>query len=1047
MFNIIDAAFNRSRTAMLILTFILISGSLSYLSIAKESDPDVAIPIIYIYIGHEGISPQDAERLLVRPMEKELQSIEGIKQISGTAGEGFGSVLLEFDAGFDSKKAIQDVRAKVDLAKAELPVSADEPTVNEINVALFPVLTINLSGQLPERGLLKIARDLKDKIEALPGVLEVDIGGDREEVMEILVDPTVMETYSINYDELFALISRNNLLVAAGALDSGAGRMVLKVPGVIENVQDVMQLPIKVSDSKVVTFGDVATIRRKFKDPQGFARIDGISGIALEVKKRIGANIIETVTDIRSIVTTQKALWPDSVEVGFMQDKSKDIRDVLGDLQNNVLSAVVLVMIVVIAALGLRSSFLVGLAIPGSFLAGILILYMADYTLNIITLFSLILVVGMLVDGAIVVIELADRKMSEGLHRKAAYAFAAKRMSWPVIASTATTLAVFTPLVFWPGVMGEFMKFLPITVMICLGASLFMALIFIPVIGGMVGKRNPDQQLQDSLLAAESGDLDSITGFTGGYIRLLKKLLKRPLLTLGVALMFLMGSYASYAKFGLGVEFFPDLEPQFSMIQIHARGDLSVFEKDRVVRQIEQRILDMDEIRVIYARTFSQGGGNNRAEDVIGVIQLEFIDWKERRKAQFILDDIRQRTADIAGVIIELRKEENGPGEGKPIKLQLSSVKTELLNPNAQVIRQVIEQLGGFKDVEDNRALPGIEWRLEVNREQAAFYGADISLLGNAVQMMTNGINIASYRPDDTDEELDIRVRFPVGDRSLDQLDQLRVPTLKGMVSISNFVTLVPAQKTGTLERVDSKRVITIQADVEEGLLVDDKLTELRAALKDIQFDRSLNIEFKGEDEEQRDTMAFLGKAFATAIFLMAVILVTQFNSFYQMLMVLSAIVFSTAGILLGLLITAQPFGIVMVGIGIISLAGIVVNNNIVLIDTFNVLRNSGMDSMEAAMRTGAQRFRPVILTAVTTVLGLMPMVLSMNIDFINRSVTFGAPSSQWWTQLSTAIAGGLTFATVLTLMLTPCLLVLGERLFKKEQVMFEAPLYPVTNK
>lgn len=1047
MFNIIDAAFNRSRTAMLILTFILISGSLSYMSIAKESDPDVAIPIIYIYIGHEGISPQDAERLLVRPMEKELQSIEGIKQISGTAGEGFGSVLLEFDAGFDSKKAIQDVRAKVDLAKAELPVSADEPTVNEINVALFPVLTINLSGQLPERGLLKIARELKDKIEALPGVLEVDIGGDREEVMEILVNPTVMETYAINYDELFALISRNNLLVAAGALDSGAGRMVLKVPGVIENVQDVMQLPIKVTDSKVVTFGDVATIRRKFKDPQGFARIDGISGIALEVKKRIGANIIETVTDIRSIVTTQKELWPETVQVGFMQDKSKDIRDVLGDLQNNVLSAVVLVMIVVIAALGLRSSLLVGLAIPGSFLAGILILYMADYTLNIITLFSLILVVGMLVDGAIVVIELADRKMSEGLHRKAAYAFAAKRMSWPVIASTATTLAVFTPLVFWPGVMGEFMKFLPITVMICLAASLFMALIFIPVIGGMVGKRNPDQQLLVSLMAAESGDLDSITGFTGGYIRLLKKLLKRPLLTLGVALMFLMGSYASYAKFGLGVEFFPDLEPTISMIQIHARGDLSVFEKDRVVRQVEQRILDMEEIRVIYARTFNQGGGNNRAEDVIGVIQLEFIDWKERRKAHFILDDIRQRTADIAGVIIELRKEENGPGEGKPIKLQLSSVKTELLNPNAQVIREVIEQLGGFKDVEDNRALPGIEWRLEVNREQAAFYGADISLLGNAVQMMTNGINIASYRPDDTDEELDIRVRFPVGDRSLDQLDQLRVPTLKGMISISNFVTLVPAQKTGTLERVDSKRVITIQADVEEGLLVDDKLTQLRATLKDIQFDRSLNIEFKGEDEEQRDTMAFLGKAFATAIFLMAVILVTQFNSFYQMIMVLSAIVFSTAGILLGLLITAQPFGIVMVGIGIISLAGIVVNNNIVLIDTFNELRKSGMDSMEAAMRTGAQRFRPVILTAVTTVLGLMPMVLSMNIDFINRSVTFGAPSSQWWTQLSTAIAGGLTFATVLTLMLTPCLLVLGERLFKKEQTMFEVPLQPVTNK
>ncbi len=1040
MKKIIDAAFDRSRTAIFMLVFILISGFLSYLSIPKESEPDVAIPIVYIYMGHEGISPEDAERLLVRPMEKELQSIEGIKEISGTAGEGFGSVLLEFDAGFNSTQALLDVRAKVDVAKSELPASTDEPTVNEVNIALFPVLTVNLFGPVPERGLLKIARELKDQIESLPGVLEVDIGGDRDEVMEILVDRTVMEPFSINYDELVALIGRNNLLVAAGALDTGSGRLVLKVPGVIENIEDVLRLPVKVSGDKVVTFGDVASVRRTFKDPQGFARIDGAFGIALEVKKRIGANIIETIEDIRTIVATQKQQWPETVSVGFMQDKSEDIRDILGDLQNNVLTAVMLVMVVIIAALGLRSALLVGLAIPGSFLTGILVLYMADYTLNIITLFSLILVVGMLVDGAIVVIELADRKMGEGLQRKAAYAFAAKRMSWPVTASTATTLAVFTPLVFWPGVIGEFMKYLPITVMICLSASLFMALIFIPVIGGSVGKRNPDPRVQAALIAAENGDLNSIGGFTGVYLRLLKLLLKHPLLTLSIALLFLLGSYAGYARFGLGIEFFPDVEPKFAMIQIHARGDLSVYEKDLVVRQIERRILDMQEIRVKYSRTFNQGGGNNRAEDVIGIIQLEFVDWKERRKASLILDDIRQRTAGIAGIIVETRKQENGPGEGKPVNVQLSSVSTELLGPSAQSVRDLIDRLGGFTDVEDNRALPGIEWRLVVDREIAARYGANISLLGNAVQMITNGINIATYRPDDTDEELDIRVRFPIGQRSLDNLDQLRVPTVNGMVSISNFVTLVPAQKTGTLERVDGNRVITIQADVDEGLLVDDKITELRAALKDINIDPAVAIKFKGEDEEQRDTMAFLSKAFATAIFLMAIILVTQFNSFYQMLLVLSAIVFSTAGILLGLLVTAQPFGIVMVGIGIIALAGIVVNNNIVLIDTYNVLHKSGMDSMQAAMRTGAQRLRPVILTAVTTVLGLMPMVLALNIDIVNRSITYGAPSSQWWTQLSTAIAGGLTFATVLTLILTPCLLVLGDRLFRgvRRQTMLD---------
>jgi multidrug efflux pump len=639
----------------------------------------------------------------------------------------------------------------------------------------------------------------------------------------------------------------------------------------------------------------------------------------------------------------------------------------------------------------------------------------------------------MLVDGAIVVIELADRKMGEGLPRREAYAFAAKRMSWPVIASTATTLAVFTPLVFWPGVIGEFMKYLPITVIICLSASLFMALIFIPVIGGIVGKRNPDQRTETALLAAESGDLDSIGGITGSYLRLLNTLLQRPVMTLMVAMSLMIASYAGYAKFGLGVEFFPDVEPKFSMIQIHARGDLSVYEKDDLVRQVEQRILGMDEIRINYARTFNQAGGNNRAEDVIGVIQLEFVDWKQRREANVILDDIRRRTADISGVILELRKEENGPGQGKPINLQISAGRLELLDPTTQTVRDIIDELGGFADVEDNRALPGIEWRLQVDRELAARYGADISLLGNAVQMITNGINIASYRPDDTDEELDIRVRFPLGERSLDQLDQLRIPTRNGMVSISNFVKLVPAPKTGTLERVDAKRVITIQSDVEEGLLVDDQLTRLREALAKVRFDPSVNFTFKGEDEEQRDTMAFLSKAFATAIFLMAIILVTQFNSLYQMLLVLSAIIFSTAGVLLGLLVSAQPFGIVMVGIGIIALAGIVVNNNIVLIDTFNVLRQGGMDSMQAALRTGAQRLRPVTLTAITTVLGLMPMVLSLNIDIVGRTITYGAPSSQWWTQLSAAIAGGLTFATALTLILTPCLLVLGDRIFRNK--------------
>ncbi len=1033
MHAIIDAAFDRGRTAILILIFVIIAGAVSYINIPKESDPDVAIPIIYVSMSHEGISPNDAERLLVRPMEKELQSIEGIKEMRGTASEGQASVLLEFDAGFDAKKALTDVREKVDVAKSQLPGDTDEPSVNEVNVALFPVLTVSLSGSIPERSLLKIANNLKDRIEALPGILEVDVGGDREEVMEVTVDPIIMETYGVKYDELFSLIQRNNLLVAAGALDTGNGRLVLKVPGVIENIEDVLHLPVKVDGDTVVTFGDVASVARTFKDPQGFARVDGQPSIALEIKKRIGTNIIETIEEIRALIAVESEHWPASIQIGYMQDQSEDIREILGDLQNNVLSAVILVMIVIIAILGVRSSLLVGLAIPGSFLTGILALNLMGYTLNIVTLFSLILVVGMLVDGAIVVTELADRKLSEGLSKIEAYGFAAKRMSWPVIASTATTLAVFMPLMFWPGVIGQFMKFLPLTVMVCLGASLFMALIFIPVLGGYFGKRNPDTKLQQTMLAAESGDLQSISGFTGGYIRVLGGFLRFPALTLLSALAAIVLTYIGYANFNHGTEFFPDIEPKFAQIQIHTRGDLSVYEKDRVIRKVEQRILDMDELRVVYARTFNFGGGNNRAEDVIGVIQLEFINWQDRRKGSTIMQEIRQRTADIAGAVIEVRKQENGPSEGKPIKLQLSSREVDKLPPAAAKIRAKMDLIGGFVDVEDSRALAGVEWRLLVNRELAARYGADVSLLGNAVRMVTSGIKLAAYRPDDTDEELDIRVRFPFGERNLDKLSQLRVPSSRGMVPISNFVTLEPAPKTGTLNRVDAQRVITIQADVAEGLLVDEKVKELRKSLES-SFDPGVLVQFKGEDEEQRKTGAFLGKAFSVAIFLMTLILVTQFNSIYQALMVLSAIIFSTAGVLMGLLISGQPFGTVMVGIGIIALAGIVVNNNIVLIDTYNGLKKAGLDAFDAALRTGAQRMRPVLLTAITTVLGLLPMVLSMNIDLLNRAIAFGAPSTQWWTQLSTAIAGGLSFATILTLILTPCLLVLGDKLFGGKQ-------------
>ena len=1027
---LIEAGFDRSRTVLLILALILVAGVIGYQAIPKESSPDIPIPVMYVTATLEGISPEDSERLLVRPLETELSSLSGLDEMESHAAEGYASVQLKFEAGFDADEALTDVKDAVDRAKPNLPAEVDEPKVNEVNTSLFPILTVVLSGPIPERSLVNIANALSDDLEALSGVLEVDIGGDRDELMEVLIEPTVFETYNLSFDELVSQISRNNRLIAAGALDTGAGRIVLKVPGLIEDIRDVLDMPVKVDGSTVLTFKDVAIARRTFEDPDGFARIDGEPSLALEIKKRSGANIIETVDAVRAVVDRHKATWPDTVGVEYLQDESAQVKTMLGDLENNVISAIILVMIVIVATLGLRSSILVGLSIPGSFLAGITILWAFGFTMNIVVLFSLILVVGMLVDGAIVTTELADRRLLEGASPRDAYRHAAQRMAWPIIASTVTTLVVFTPLLFWPGLVGEFMKFLPLTVLITLTASLFMALVFIPVLGGLIGKAQPMPAKQRrELEAAENGDLSLIGGLTGVYLRILRSAVKGPFATLVIALSLLVGAIYGFSQYGKGVEFFPAIEPEFAQVQIRARDNFSIFEKDALVRRVEERLLGMDEVETVYARTLGESGSRQLGADVIGTIQLELDEWDTRRKAVLIFDDIRARVADIPGITIQVQQEQNGPAGGKPINVKLRGSDLNSLANGVVMLRGLMEDIGGFENVTDTRSPPGVEWQLQVNREEAARYGADVSLLGQAVRLLTAGIEVSDYRPDDAggDGEVPIRVRFPAGDRTLERLEGLRIPTARGLVPIRNFVSFQPAPKVGTIIRIDQRRVMAVEADVAKGVLANDQIVKLRAALDKAELPAGVDYSFGGEAKDQAEAATFLTGAASAAIFLMFVVLVTQFNSIYQAFLVMSAIVFSTAGVFYGLLITGRPFGIVMGGIGVIALAGIVVNNNIVLIDTYNVLRRSGQPPLEAILRTGAQRLRPVFLTSVTTVLGLVPMVVGANIDFIRREIQFGAPSTQWWTELSSAIAGGLTFATILTLVLTPALLMLGE--------------------
>lgn len=556
------------------------------------------------------------------------------------------------------------------------------------------------------------------------------------------------------------------------------------------------------------------------------------------------------------------------------------------------------------------------------------------------------------------------------------------------------------------------MSFLPTTVIICLTASLAMALVFLPVLGSISGgKRRPQ--------SAISGRMTDV------YRGVLGRLLAKPGFTLLGVLGVVVVIYAAYGKFNHGVEFFPSVEPDSAQVHVRARGDLSVQERDAIVRQVEQRLQGMPEVKALYARSMVSPG-NQMAPDVIGVLQFQFTDWFERRPATQILEDFRSLTADIPGIELEFRKQEGGPADGKPIELMVSSMDSDQLERYVALVRERMSGIDGFVDVEDDRSLPGIEWRLNVDRSAAARFGSDVLSVGSAVRLITNGLVLATYRPEDVRDEVDIAVRVPNNWRELDQFQRQTINTSRGQVPLSEFVELAPGDKIGSITRVDGQRTITIKSEIEPGRRADELLMELQQQMPETP--EGVSVRFAGENEDQEQASNFLASAFLVAIALMLLILVTQFNSLYQTMLILSAIVLSTAGVLLGLLLNGQSFGIVMVGMGIIALAGIVVNNNIILIDTYNQMRKSGMAAFEAALETGCLRLRPVLLTAITTILGLMPMVLGVNVDLLTPSLGIGAPSTQWWTQLSSAIAGGLAFATVLTLLLTPALLVLGDK-------------------
>ncbi|MDP5072188.1 MAG: efflux RND transporter permease subunit, partial [Congregibacter sp.] len=724
MSSYIDLAINRSRSTLMMMGVLVLAGLISRSLLPIANDPHIVLPYFYIGIPHEGISPEDSERLLIQPMEVELRKIEGLKEINATASEGYATIFVEFEPSVDLNAALVDVREAVDRGKSEIPSTAEEPIVRELDVDDFPLIQVNLLSQgASERQIFETALSLRDDIESIPSVLSAEIRGDREEVLEVIIDPQALEAYQISSETLISVLQRNNRLIPAGSVDTGQGRFSVKVPSVVESASDIMDLPVQVSGDSVVTLSDVASIRRTFKDRTSHARFNGVETMTIEVKKRVDANVIDTSEAVLKVVDEATANLPSTILVVPSQNTAEFARVQVTELQGNIMTALALVMVIVVAAMGFRSGVIVGLGIPVSLLFSIIIIYQLGYTFNFMVMFGMLLGLGMLIDGAIVVTEYADRKMSEGMDHRDAYSEAVKRMFWPVTASTATTLAAFLPLIFWPGISGQFMRYLPVTVFTVLTGSLIYALLFGPVLGSIFGKPTAHSDAeQKTMEELDHGDPTKLKTITGAYARMMAWITQHPLSTVGTIFTLLFCVFWSYGKFGAGMVFFNDSDPQFISMSVSGRGNFSESEVYDLVLEVEREVLQVPDIRSVNTTTILPGGntgggmGGGAVNDRIGSIFLELVpEWDRDRDGFAVIRELRERTRDFAGIKVEVSAQEQGPPVGKPVQIELRSRHRDLLEPAMLRIREYMETIPELIDIDDTRALPSIEWRMEVD--------------------------------------------------------------------------------------------------------------------------------------------------------------------------------------------------------------------------------------------------------------------------------------------------------------------------------------------
>jgi multidrug efflux pump len=785
--------------------------------------------------------------------------------------------------------------------------------------------------------------------------------------------------------------------------------------------------------------GDIGDVRRTFKEATYISRFNGQPAFSVEVAKRSGANILETVDLVRKVVAEEQKRWPETVKVSYIFDQSDFIGRTLVVLESGLLIATILVMLIIVATLGIRQGLMVGAAIPACFMIAFLILNATGNTLNQMVMFGLVLAVGILVDGGIVVVEYADRKMAEGMSKEEAFAASGKRMFWPVLNGTLTTLCAFLPFLFWNSIAGKFMSFLPLTLFYVLGTSIFIALIFTPALGSIFGRKAAvDAAHLAEIEKSERGDPREMAGFMGRYARTVDALGKRPLLTLAGTGAIIAAVVFVFIQERKPTEFFLQQDPEYVAVYVKARGNLSPQAQDALVAQAEQRLQGIKGINSIMVRsgTTSPGGGpNSPPNDTIGRISVDFVDYEERLALGIVGKDIanaiRARVSGIPGIEVEVREPQGGPPVGKDVQVELRGQDAAALDKAADMIKAKFASDPQLYELEDNRTSPGIELNLAVDREAAGRYGVDVLTVGQAIQFVTGGVLVGRFRPDDADDELDIRVRFPPESRNMAAFDTLKIPTQFGPVPAGYFIKVAPAQQVTAIQRRDAQRLVVIQANTIEGVATNQKIAELRPWLEKAGIPSSVRWKFTGADEEGQDAARFFAVAMVASLFLMSVILLWQFNSYYGVIVTLSAVALSTVGVLLGVAVniahTFDYISILMLGTGVVALAGVVVGHNIVLVDTFYQLRRAGYPAAEAAVRSATQRFRPVMLTTLVTVVGLLPLMFQLHPNFHGMHLEYKAPGSEWWVQLSAAVVWGLSFSTLLTLILTPVLLAAPE--------------------